>query len=151
MHDRPPLQPGALRVGFAYDVLGNGKLSVRAAGMASFSNTPTETRVTPRRSEGTAPNVANPPTNITLVGYDQAGGSGLQFPLSLIAIPTHATWPYVQQFNLAVEGELPSHTVAQVAFVGSLGRHMPIRHEINQLAPLCRSKSLQGRPDDFRR
>ena len=34
------------------------------------------------------------------------------------------------------KGELPSHTVLQVAYVGSLGRHLPVRTEYNQLQPL---------------
>ena len=35
-----------------------------------------------------------------------------------------------------MQGELPSHTVLQVAYVGSLGRHLPVRTEYNQLQPL---------------
>lgn len=40
------------------------------------------------------------------------------------------------QCNLAVEGQVPGHAVVQVAYVGSLGRHLPIRTELNQLPPL---------------
>ena len=59
----------------------------------------------------------------------------------MIAIPTHAVWPYVQQYNLSVQGELPSHVVMQVSYVGSLGVHLPIRHELNQLTPLSPSEN----------
>jgi hypothetical protein len=54
----------------------------------------------------------------------------------VIAIPTHAVWPYVQQYNLSVQGELPSHVIMQASYVGSLGVHLPVRHELNQLTPL---------------
>jgi len=132
----------APRVGFAYDLLGNGKVSIRGGYGIFFEHT-NGNESNSEALEGTAPVVQTPnqfnlgpnPNN-PASGYDQIGGAGLQFPLSLVAIPTHAVWPYVQQFNLAVQGELPSHTILQVAYLGSLGRKLPIRTEYNQLQPL---------------
>jgi hypothetical protein len=132
----------APRLGFAYDVFGNGKLAVRGGFGIYFEHT-NGNESNSEALEGSAP-VVQTPNRYNFTGYNVSGGTPLQFPLQVFAIPTHAIWPYVQQFNLAVQGELPSHTALQVAYVGSLGRHLPTWYDLNQLRPVSASENPYG-------
>ena len=124
----------APRVGFAYDLFGNGRYSVRG-GYGMFFEHTNGNESNSEALEGSAP-VVQTPNQYNFIGYDKAGGSGLQFPLSVLSIPTKATWPYVHQFNLTVQGDLWSHVVMQMGYTGSRGIHLPVIRELNQLQPV---------------
>src|SRR5207249_8630189 len=105
--------------------------------------------------EATAPLVLNP-SQPNILGYTSIGGGGgtvEAFPLGFNAISDHGTWPYVQQWNLNVQHELPQHIVTSFAYVGSKGTHLGFRRDINQLAsvPLAENPYQPGEaigPDD---
>ena len=129
----------APRVGFAYDIFGDGKFSVRG-GYGIFYEHTNGNESNSEALEGSAP-VVQTPNQFNFVGYNHAGGEGLQFPLSVLAIPTEAKWPYVHQFNLTVQKQVWSHAVVQASYTGSRGIHLPVVRELNQLQPVGNSEN----------
>jgi Carboxypeptidase regulatory-like domain len=137
----------APRIGFAWDPWGNGRTSIRGGyGMFYEHGNGNEQNV--EALEATAPLVLNP-SQPNIIGYTNigaGGGSVGAFPLNFNAISTKGLWPYVQQWNLDVEHELPQHIVTSIAYVGSKGTHLGERRELNQLqsTPLANNPYLPG-------
>jgi len=70
------------------------------------------------------------------VGYTSLGaGGGTIAPLNVVSIPDQVMWPYVQQWHLDVQRELPGKTTLTVAYVGSKGTHLTDIRDLNQVYP----------------
>jgi Carboxypeptidase regulatory-like domain/TonB-dependent Receptor Plug Domain len=136
----------APRVGFAWDPLGTGRMSIRAAYGIFFEHT-NGMEVNAENEENTPPAVVTP-TQYNIMGYTKIGGQGLLFPQSEVSIPDHEQWPYVQQWHLDVQRDLFRNAVATLSYVGSKGTHLTLQHELNQLRPTPASKNpfLPGQP-----
>jgi hypothetical protein len=127
----------APRIGFAFDPKGDGKMAIRG-GYGIFYEHTNGNEGNTESLEGSAPLVLKA-TQSNIVGYTNIGAGAGQVPLpplSLVSIPNNAEWPYVQQWNLDVQRELPSHVVLSVAYVGSKGTHLTLQNDGNQLCPV---------------
>ena len=125
----------APRIGFAFDPKGDGKMAIRG-GYGIFYEHTNGNEGNSESLEGSAPLVLSS-QQFNVVGYNNiGGGGGVLFPLSLTQIPTKAIWPYVQQWNLDVQKELPGNIIASVAYVGSKGTHLTLQNNGNQLVPV---------------
>ena len=126
----------APRFGFAYDPKGDGKMAIRGGYGIFFEHTNGNEGNT-ESLEGTAPFVLQPSQfNVSGYGNIGAGGGAQLFPLGVTGIPFKAIWPYVQQWNLGVQKELPWHIVGSAAYVGSKGTHLTLQDDLNQLLPV---------------
>ena len=139
----PGVRPGCVeghlfnpapRFGFAWDPKGDGKWAVRG-GYGIFFEHGNGNEQNVEALEATPPFVLNP-TQPNIPGYTNIGTGGgtiEAFPLGFNAIATKGQWPYIEQYNLNVQHELPQHVVATLAYVGSKGTHLGRRLDLNQV------------------
>lgn len=135
----------APRIGFAWSPLGN-RTSIRG-GYGIFFEHGTADEANTGSLEGGAPLVLDM-TQLNPTGWSSIGvapdGRSLAFPLNVTSIPTQTVWPYVQQWSLSVERELPQQMLASIAYVGSKGTNLPVQLQINQLTPVPDDENPYG-------
>ena len=127
------------RVGLAWDPQGNGKTAIRA-GYGIFFEHGTANEANTGSLEGSAPAVLsmeqlNPGEAYSTDCGQTCGTGATSFPLNVTSIPTHAVWPYVQQWSFSVQRQLPTNTLGTLGYVGSKGTHLTLVRQLNQLLP----------------
>ena len=144
----------APRIGFAWDPHGDGKMAIRGGygiffeyGNGNEANAESLEGTPPRVLTSGQPLISNGPNSTATcsspnTGYECIGGAGILFPLAVnneppANIQTVAQWPYVQQWHLDVQRELPSHFVGTLSYVGSKGTHLTDARDLNQLKSLA--------------
>jgi hypothetical protein len=141
----------APRLGFAWDPRGNGKMAVRGGYGIFFEHENGNEANAEVLQQGASPIVLLA-SQSNILGYENVGsaaaGPSPQFPLSPFSIPDTAQWPYVQQWNLDVQRELPGQFIMSVAYVGSKGTHLTLQRDLNQLhaVPASENPFVPGQP-----
>ncbi|HWY41925.1 MAG TPA: carboxypeptidase regulatory-like domain-containing protein [Candidatus Sulfotelmatobacter sp.] len=133
----------APRIGFAWDPKGDGKMAIRGGYGVFFEHT-NGNEANTESLEGSPPFSLNA-SQFNINGYGNIGG-GLLFPLNVTSIPDKAIWPYVQQWHLDVQKELPGHFITTVSYVGSKGTHLSQQRNSNQIVPVSANPFAPGQP-----
>ena len=134
------------RFGFAYDIDGSGKTLVRGGFGVFWNFSPGGTSSSKAQNQPFLQSTALTPTPSSY-GTDLPLGTGLETPTGVnpkaspagntrSAFQTNFRDAYARQWNVNVQRGIGTNYMVEAAYVGSQGRHMVLKVDVNQAAPV---------------
>jgi hypothetical protein len=123
----------APRLGFAYDVFGNGHTAVRGGyGIYYLQTTNPQYQVMATRNP---PNVSSPIISNTAFGNPGSVGALASSPVVLQAAQPNALTPYVQMWSLDIQQQIGRSILFDAGYYGNHGVHEAQIEDINEIFP----------------
>jgi len=151
------------RIGFAWDLMGDGKTSIRGGagvffGSLSGNQWNTTTNFEPFAIRLTIPNAGNAAMGPTLANPYRNFVGGAPFPYngsfvnggSIFGVDRNYEWPYTYQLNFSVQRQIGKDFSLMAAYVGSLSHNLPFAIDLNyplNTATAMTSNVQARRPD----
>jgi hypothetical protein len=123
----------APRLGFAWDVAGNGRTAIRGGVGLFFARE----RTSPAQGMGLNPPFSGTATVVRTLASPTAvvGDASVSFGTPSTGWEQRAANPHNWQWNLAVQREVVRNTVLEVAYVGNQGGDLLGQTNLNEIAP----------------
>jgi len=146
----------APRIGFAYDVHGDGRTAIRAGFGIFFDNInanivgvgePYHYSATYAQPSGS---FSNPLLGQQAIPANYVKGNP-QFatPYTINFADKNLTTPYTEAFNIGVQQRVTSSATLEVNYVGKLGRHQIIQFDLNPAIYDCTGGFFQANPTTY--
>lgn len=140
LYQNPTRKNFSPRVGFAWDIFGDGRTSLRG-GYGVYFNT--------NNQQNLIVTVTNPPATPRIaIGFTATSPCQPTFPAaplncafanSIRPVEFNLKNPYLNVYNLNVQRELPWETVLMIGYAGSRGVHLLRSNDVNIAVPQIRA------------
>jgi hypothetical protein len=140
----PTLRNFEPRVGFAYDVFGNGKTAFRG-GFGIYDALPLPWIFTPKEAQGTPFNTGTTVTGLAQGSFPSAIFPSINFNTAPLDVPFTELNParnYIMNWNVTLQHQVVRDWTLTAAYVGSRGVHMAFgTDEINIVLPIAQTSA----------
>jgi hypothetical protein len=130
LYERPDRNNVSPRVGFAWDLTGDGRTSLRGGYGMYFNTNSSQNLIVTVTNPPATPRVVFPNPTFPNPPFDRTSG------LSVRPIQWDVETPRVQVWNLNVQREILENTTVMVGYAGSRGEHLLRSNDVNTAMPV---------------